>query len=319
MNHYIQDFSTKKFKMNFSFLLKTLFLIFFTFKNSFSFEINEVAEGFFVHFGQQEDSNPKNNGDIANIGFIVGSKSIAVIDTGGTPEIGKRLLKKIKETSNLPISHIIITHSHPDHFFGTEALANKKIIIIGHEKLERALITNFEFYKNLQFNLIKQESIKKARLILPNQKVRIGKTKTINIGNREIEIKAWKSGHTDNDLSIYDKKTKFFWSENIFIERIPSIRASIKGWKSNLDETLKMDIDTIIPGHGPLKKKNQAIQPMMNYFDRLIEEVRKFHKSGKTLKDAQNLAAPKNKERWLLFDSYHSSNVTKTFTELEWE
>ena len=58
---------------------------------------------------------------------------------------------------------------------------------------------------------------------------------------------------------------------------------------------------------------------MVSYFDRLIKEVRKFHKSGKTLKDAQNFAAPKNKEKWLLFDSYHSSNVTKTFTELEWE
>ncbi len=319
MNHYILIFSTKKFKMNFKFLLKTLLLIFFTSKNCFSFEINEVAEGFFVHFGKQEDSNAVNNGDIANIGFIVGSKSIAVIDTGGTPEIGARLLKKIKETSNLPVSHIIITHSHPDHFFGTEALVNEKTIIIGHEKLERALITNFEFYKNLQFNLIKQESIKKAKLILPNQTVKVDKIKTINIGNREIEIKAWKSGHTDNDLSIYDKKTRFLWSENIFVERIPSVRASIKGWKSNLDETLKMDIDTIVPGHGPLKKKKQAIQPMMSYFDRLIKEVRKFHKSGKTLKDAQNFAAPKNKEKWLLFDSYHSSNVTKTFTELEWE
>ena len=71
-----------------------------TFKNSFSFEINEVAKGLFVHFGEQEDSNAKNNGDIANIGFIVGSQSIAVIDTGGTPEIGMKLLKKIKETSS---------------------------------------------------------------------------------------------------------------------------------------------------------------------------------------------------------------------------
>ena len=319
MNHSILKFSTKKLKIRLSLLSKTLFLFFFIFKNSYSFEINEVAKGLFVHFGEQEDSNFKNNGDIANIGFIVGSKSIAVIDTGGTPEIGMKLLEKIRETSSLPISHIIITHSHPDHFFGTEALINEKVTIIGHEKLERALITNFEFYKNLQFNLIKQESIKKVRLILPNQTVKVGKIKTINIGNREIEIKAWKSGHTDNDLSILDKKTRFLWSENIFVERIPSIRASIKGWKSNLDETLKMDIDTIIPGHGPLKKKDQAIQPMMNYFDRLIDEVRKFHKSGKTLKDAQSLAAPKNQERWLLFDSYHSSNVTKTFTELEWE
>ncbi len=319
MNHYIQFFSTKKFKMSSYLLLKIMFLVFFIFKKSFSFEVDEVAKGLFVHFGKQEDSNTKNNGDIANIGFIIGSKSIAVIDTGGTPEIGMSLLKKIKEISSLPISHIIITHSHPDHFFGTEALVSEKVSIIGHEKLERALITNFEFYKNLQFNLIKQESIKKVKLILPNQTVKVGKIKTINIGNREIEIKAWKSGHTDNDLSIYDKKTRFFWSENIFVERVPSIRASIKGWKSNLDETLKMDIDGIIPGHGPLKKKNQAIQPMMNYFDRLIKEVRKFHESGKTLKDAQNLAATKNQERWLLFDSYHSSNVTKTYTELEWE
>ena len=258
MNHYILNISTKKLKMGLSFLLKALFFFFFTFKNSFSFEIDEVAEGLFVHFGEQEDSNSQNNGDIANIGFIVGSESIVVIDTGGTPEIGMKLRKKIKETSNLPISHIIITHSHPDHFFGTEAFINDKITIIGHEKLERSLVTNFEFYKNLQFNLIKKDSIKQTKLIVPNQIVEIGKIKTINIGNREIEIKAWKSGHTDNDLSIYDKKTRFLWSENIFIERIPSIRASIKGWKSNLDETLKMDIDTIVPGHGPLKKKKTS-------------------------------------------------------------
>ena len=43
-----------------------------------------------------------------------------VIDTGGSQKIGKNLLKKIREISKLPISHIIITHSHPDHFFGTE-------------------------------------------------------------------------------------------------------------------------------------------------------------------------------------------------------
>ena len=304
--------------MSFS-LLYIIIFFFLSYRNCLSFEVEEVVDGLFVHFGKQEDSNTVNKGDIANIGFIIGSKSIAVIDTGGTPEIGKNLLKKIKEISKLPISHIIITHSHPDHFFGTQELVNNEAVVLGHEKLERALINNFEFYKNLQFNLIKQESIKQAKLIVPNQTVKVGSIETIDLGNREIEIQAWKSGHTDNDLSIYDKKTKFFWSENIFIQRIPSIRASIKGWKSNLDETLKMDIDTIIPGHGPLKKKNEAINPMMNYFDRLIKEVRKFHKTGKTLKETQNRAAPKNKEKWLLFDSYHNSNITKTYTELEWE
>ena len=66
-----------------------------------------------------------NKGDIANIGFIVGKNSIAVIDTGSSVKIGKEMLKKIKEISTVPISHIIITHAHPDHFFGTEAFMKK--------------------------------------------------------------------------------------------------------------------------------------------------------------------------------------------------
>ena len=46
---------------------------------------------------------------------------------------------------------------------------------------------------------------------------------------------------------------------------------------------LKWILIQLYPGHGPIKKKNEAIEPMMNYFDRLIKEVRKFHKTGKTL------------------------------------
>ena len=40
-----------------------------------------------------------NKGDIANIGFIVGKNSIAVIDTGSSVKIGKEMLNKIKEIS----------------------------------------------------------------------------------------------------------------------------------------------------------------------------------------------------------------------------
>ena len=79
-------------------------------------------------------------------------------------------------------------------------------------------MNNFEFYKNLQFNLIKQKNLRKAKLILPNEKIPTNTIKTFDLGNRKIRVKAWKSGHTDNDLSIYDEKTKFFWSEIIFVD-----------------------------------------------------------------------------------------------------
>ena len=120
------------------------------------------------------------------------------------------MYKKIREISKLPISHIVITHSHPDHFLGTEALMKDKPIIIGHENLNRSLINNFEFYKALQFNLTKDESLKTTKLILADKFVKKNETLKINLGDRNLIIKAWSSGHTDNDLSVYDENSKKF-------------------------------------------------------------------------------------------------------------
>ena len=304
-----------------------IYLLLFNFSKSLCFELKEVAEGVFVHFGTHEDANKSNRGDIANIGFILGKRSIMVIDTGGTKVIGQRLLEKIKTISNLPISHIVITHSHPDHFFGTEAFLSENPKIVGHEKLNRSLLSNFNFYKELQSNSIENEVLKNAKLIKANIKVKTENILKVDLGERIVEIKAWKSGHTDNDLSVYDLKTKTFWSENIFVERIPSIRASILGWKRNLDEIQKMDINMIVPGHGNVVKKDVALKPILKYFTRLISQVRKFHKNNVSLQESINLILQReildskkvNPEGWALFTEYHYSNVTKVYTELEWE
>ena len=296
-----------------------LLLISFFATKSFSFNLEEVADKIYVHFGFQEDANKINKGDISNIGFIVGDKSILVIDTGGTPSIGEALYKKINDISDLPISYVVITHSHPDHYFGTNVFINESIDIIGHSKLQRSLDANFEFYKNLQLVNTRDQSVKEFKNFKITKIVNVDKNLTIDLGNRIVEIKAWPSGHTDNDLSIFDKKTRTLWTENIFIRRTPSIRASVKGWKKNLEETSKMDINLIIPGHGPVKKKNEALKPMLSYFNRLIDNTRKFHKNNLSLSKAIENFPSKNLENWLLYNIYHPSNITKVYTELEWE
>lgn len=305
------------FHKKFTFLLLVLISFFAT--KSFSFNLEEVADKIYVHFGFQEDANKINKGDISNIGFIVGDKSILVIDTGGTPSIGEALYKKINDISDLPISYVVITHSHPDHYFGTNIFINESIDIIGHSKLQRSLDANFEFYKNLQLVNTRDQSVKEFKNFEITKFVNVDKNLTIDLGNRIVEIKAWQSGHTDNDLSIFDKKTKTLWTENIFVRRTPSIRASVKGWKKNLEETNKMDINLIIPGHGPVKKKNEALEPMLSYFNRLIDNTRKFHKNNLSLSKAIETFPSKNLENWLLYNIYHPSNITKVYTELEWE
>ena len=290
---------------------------------SHGIELNfiETKPGLFVHYGKHEDSNHQNLGDIANVSFLIGEKSVMVVDTGGSPAIGNEIIKEIKKKTNKPISHLVVTHGHPDHFLGMSSFIKEKSIqkIIGHEKLSRSLILNFDFYQNQSLESTADSSLNDAFLVLPNLTVKSGDTLKINLGDRLIKIKAWRSGHTDNDLSIYDEKTKTILTENIFVHRTPSITASILGWKKTLEEMLEMEFEYIIPGHGEIKNKEDAINPMLNYFNNLITQIRKFHSESKDLNYALKNTLVKNKHNWLLYEEYHPRNVSRTFTELEWE
>ena len=50
--------------------------------------VTQVQPGVFVHIGALEDWTPAHGGDVANLGFVVGSRCVAVVDSGGTPGVG---------------------------------------------------------------------------------------------------------------------------------------------------------------------------------------------------------------------------------------
>ncbi|NIQ14495.1 MAG: hypothetical protein GTO02_08865, partial [Candidatus Dadabacteria bacterium] len=57
-----------------------------------SFNLSEVAPGVFLHKGKHVEIDHTHHDDIANIGFIIGNKCVAVIDSGGSINIGNKLL-----------------------------------------------------------------------------------------------------------------------------------------------------------------------------------------------------------------------------------
>ena len=56
-----------------------------------TFELTQVADGIYVHHGKHLDIDDGYQGDICNLGVIIGRDAIAVIDTGGSKHTGEQL------------------------------------------------------------------------------------------------------------------------------------------------------------------------------------------------------------------------------------
>jgi quinoprotein relay system zinc metallohydrolase 2 len=281
------------------------------------FHLTEVAEGIYIHQGVHELWSAANHGDISNNGFIIGKTCVAVLDTGGSLQVGQALRAAIKEKTATPICYVINSHLHPDHVLGNAAFKADKPTYIGPAGLVEDLAHNQDYF--LKNFMDPAEKTTGNWLIPPDRTVE--STLELDLGGRMIRLTTHPKAHTAHDLSVYDKNTKTLWlSDLLFIERIPALEDSIKGWLSVIEGLRSTDARRVIPGHGPPSAPwPQALDAENRYLNTLVTEIRALIVKGGTLEEALETAGYSEKDRWRLFDEYHKRNVTRTFAELEWE
>ena len=75
-----------------------------------------------------------------------------------------------------------------------------------------------------------------------------------------------------------------------------------------------------VPGHGPVTAAWPGdMAPQERYFTVLRDEARELIEAGGDLNAATQQIGQSEAGHWLMFDLHHKRNVTKAFTELEWE
>ena len=279
--------------------------------------VTEIAPGVFVHQGLHEDFTPSNAGGIANLCFVVGERSVAVIDSGGSLRQGEALLAAIHERTSLPVSHVIATHVHPDHLFGNGAFAGASEIV-GHANLARRLAENGPYYLANLRRLI-GPALHGTELVEPTQAVTT--TAAIDLGGRVLELRAWPTAHTDTDLTVLDTASgTLFAGDLLFMARIPVVDGSLLGWLRVMDELEGLPAKRVVPGHGPPSAPwPAAAAPQRAYLEYLRDTLRGELQRNRTLEQAVDEVSPPPGSTWLLADGNHARNVTASFTELEWE
>ncbi|HEY8010194.1 MAG TPA: quinoprotein relay system zinc metallohydrolase 2 [Rudaea sp.] len=283
-----------------------------------AFDLREVAPGVFVHLGKPLALDAPGHDDIANIGFIVGTRCVAVIDTGGSVRIGRALRAAIRRRTPLPICYVINTHVHVDHVLGNFAFAEDHPSFVGHAALAAALARSREFFLR-QYTDDFEAPATPAQIIAPDRGVET--MLDLDLGDRHLTLRAWPKAHTDCDLTVFDEKTATLWTGDLlFRERLPALDGSVKGWLAALDVLARMSVKLVVPGHGGIAHDlAAALAPERRYLQALVDGVRSEIAQGKPIDDAMAHVGTAEKSHWLLWDSTHAHNVARAYQELEWE
>jgi glyoxylase-like metal-dependent hydrolase (beta-lactamase superfamily II) len=261
----------------------------------------------------------ENEGFISNAGFVVTSDGVVLFDALGTPSLAWTLLQKIREITDKPITHMVVSHYHADHIYGLQVFkeAGAKIIapVGAHTYLGSETAANL-----LDDRMMSLEPwVNEQTYLVPPDQI-IEKATRFSLGDLTFEMNYLGSAHSDGDLTLFIPEEGVLFSGDIIFEgRVPFVGdADTKVWLSKLKELETDGLKVLVPGHGPhAQDPNQAVRMTREYVAHLRSVM------GKAVEDMVDFESAFEEEDWSTYksmpayDAAHRRNAYQVYLAME--
>jgi glyoxylase-like metal-dependent hydrolase (beta-lactamase superfamily II) len=193
------------------------------------------------------------------IGLVVGSDAVLLVDTASTLQEGEELRGQVEALTGRTVSHVVLTHGHFDHVFGTAAFPGAEVYgersLDGYLRRERDALREAAVEHGTDAG---QAAAAAAALVLPTWQV-AGEV-AVDLGEREVLLVHPGAGHTDHDLVVVvpgataSDPTVVFCGDLVEESGDPQAGddADPAHWPATVDALLALGGETgrYVPGHG---------------------------------------------------------------------
>lgn len=236
----------------------------------------------------------------SNAGLVTDGEVSLLVDTLYDLKLTQEMLDTMR--GSVPAAHqidmLLNTHANGDHCYGNQLVADARII--ASERTAQEMLTGIQPEQFAQ--LVKQApalgqvgafvqyafgAFDFENITLTPPKETFSGEMTVQVGSKTVQFVEVGPAHTQGDTLVYIPSDKVvFTGDILFIGGHPIVWAGPVGnWLRACDRILAMDVETIVPGHGPITDKQGVIE-IKNYFEYIYQEARKRYEAGMPAEEA---------------------------------
>lgn len=211
------------------------------------------------------------NAGAGNVTLIVGRTAVVLVDDKFA-EDHDGIMELVRSVTDLPIRYVINTHMHPDHVGGNPALQGLGTHVVASDNARR---------------IMAERSIPGLPDIAMQESLRI------YLDDMPIDLHHFGRGHTDGDIVVHLPEQRILIAGDLFALYGPyravidfSAGGSLRDWTRTLERVLRLDFETVIPGHsGTTDRAN--VEGYVAYLTRTQGMVREMNRQQRSRDDIQ--------------------------------
>jgi len=249
----------------------------------------------------------------SNAGLIVDGNEALLVDTLFDLPLTREMLASMRNAEPAAaeqIDTLVNTHSNGDHCNGNELVVGAEIIASTAAAEEMALETPDTM---AQFKRAAPELGDLGEFFLqcfgPFEFEGITKTLptttfdgdlTRQVGDKRVELIGVGPAHTAGDVLVFVPSNRtVFTGDILFVDGHPIIWAGPVGnWIDACRRIEAMDVETVVPGHGPISDK-RGVAAMREYLEYITVEARSRFDAGMEADEAARDIALHDYESWV--------------------